>query len=105
MPLQRRPNSFHIGTHLKTLFTNSPPRRYRGVLMVLLIAAAIASAPPQTPRGTPVGASAQAWATIRIISGVKVHFGDERTDESLPQRDAIIRSADGNQPAKLIEFQ
>jgi len=73
--------------------------------MVLLVAAAVASAAPQTPPGAPVGASAQARATIRIISGVQLHFGEERTTEGLLARDTIIRSAGGDQPAKLIEFQ
>ena len=105
MPLQCRPNSFHKGTHLRTLFTNSAPRRYGAVVMVLLVAAAVALAPPQTPSGAPTGASAQAWATIRIISGVQLHFGQEHANEGLMPRDTIIRSADGDQPAKLIEFQ
>jgi hypothetical protein len=73
--------------------------------MVLLVAAAVASAAPQTPPGAPVGASTQARATIRIISGVQLHFGEERTTEGLLPRDTIIRSAGGDQPAKLIEFQ
>lgn len=104
MALQRRLNSFHKGTRLKTLFTNSPRRRYGWAVMILLIAAAIASAPPQTP-AAPVGASAQAHVAIRIISGVELHFGDGRTSEGLLPRDSIIRSAEGDQPAKLIEFQ
>lgn len=105
MPLQSRCNSFHKGTHFKTLFTNSPRRRYGVVLMVLLVAAALASAPPQTPPSVPVGASAQARATIRIISGIELHFGEQRAVEGLLPRDTIIRSASGDQPAKLIEFQ
>ena len=105
MLLQRPLNSFHKGTQLKTSFTNSPRRRYGGVVMVLLVAAAVVSASPQTPPSAPVGASAQAWATIRIISGVKVHFGDEHATEGLLPRDTIIHSLGGDQPAKLIEFQ
>jgi hypothetical protein len=105
MAVQRRLNSFHKGTRLKTLFTNSPRRRYGWAVMILLIAAAIASAPPQTPASAPVGASAQAHVAIRIISGVELHFGDGRTSEGLLPRDSIIRSAEGDQPANLIEFQ
>ena len=106
MPLRRGLNSFHKGTRLKTLFTNSPRRRYRGAIMVLLVAAAVALASPQAPPSAPVGVSAQAQVTIRIISGVRLHFGDERAnEEGLMPRDAIIRSAGGDQPAKLIEFQ
>jgi len=73
--------------------------------MVLLVAAAVASAAPQAPPVAPVGASAQARATIRIISGVQLHFGDERATEGLLPRATIIRSAGVDQPAKLIEFQ
>jgi len=73
--------------------------------MVLLVAAAVASAAPQAPSVAPVGASVQARATIRIISGVQLHFGDERGAEGLLPRATIIRSAGVDQPAKLIEFQ
>ena len=105
MPLQVRLNPFHKGTHLKTLFTNSPGWRYAAEVMVILVAAAIASASPQAPPSVPVGASAQARATIRIISGVQLHFGGDRVNEGPVPRDTIIRSAAGDQPAKLIEFQ
>ena len=105
MPLLRGLNSFHKGTHLKTSFTNSPRGRYRVTVMVLLLAAAIVSASPQAPPSAPVGASAQARVTIRIISGEVLHFGEERANGGLLPRDAIIRSAGIDQPAKLIEFQ
>ncbi len=73
--------------------------------MLLLVASAIASAAPQTPPSAPGGASAQARVAIRVISGVRLHFG-ERTNGDFLRRDTVIRSADGvEQPAKLIEFQ
>jgi len=105
MPLRRRPDPFHKGTHLKTFFTNSARRRYGPILMVLLFAAAVASAPPQAPPGVPPEARAEARATIRIILGVQLHFGEGRAIEGLAPRDTIIHSAGAEQPAKLIEFQ
>jgi hypothetical protein len=74
--------------------------------MFFLVAAALVSAAPQTPPSASAGASAQARATIRIISGVELHFGKASPAQDLLPRDTIVRSADGdNQPAKLIEFQ
>ena len=73
--------------------------------MLFLAAAAIAaSAPPQPTRG-PVAPSAQARATIRILSGATVRFGQARADGDGTQRDTIIRTDGSVQAAKLIEFQ
>ncbi|HEX6661543.1 MAG TPA: hypothetical protein VF067_06725 [Sphingomicrobium sp.] len=74
-------------------------------MYMFLTAAAFAAAPVPAPTPRPAAASAQALATIRIISGVEVHFGGARAGDGLATRDTIIRSPDGNQPAKLIEFQ
>ncbi len=105
MPQPQHANPFHKGTNLKTLFTNLPRERYRAALMFLFIAAALASIAPQTTAAPPVTASVQARATIRIISGAEVHFGDVDTNDSLPPRYTTIRSLGVDQPATLIEFQ
>jgi hypothetical protein len=73
--------------------------------MLLLAAAAIAASAPQSSPNA--GASVQAMASIRIISGVRLRLGGEQKDPSLPRlRDAVIHTADAQlQPAKLVEFE
>jgi hypothetical protein len=71
--------------------------------MILLFAAALASAPPLVP-AAPV--TAQATATIRVIAGVRLKLGEASNPGVPPARDAVLRQPDGaRQPAKLIEFQ
>ncbi len=73
---------------------------------MLLTAAAVAAAPAQDPAPPHVGASVQARATIRIISGVQLHFGEEAQNrDGFIARDSTIRSAGVEQPVKLLEFQ
>src|SRR5262245_19749702 len=81
-------------------------RRVRvGAVFVILTAAAVAAASDQAP-ARPVSAAVQARATIRIISGVELHFGDEaRVRDGFIARDSVIRSAGAEQPVKLLEFQ
>lgn len=72
--------------------------------MFLLAAAALANA---TPVPQPVRASAQARATIRVISGETVSFSRTMpTSNGRPFRDTIVRGAAGEpQPARVIEFE
>jgi hypothetical protein len=71
--------------------------------MILLAAASIASAPPQS---RPVSATVQATATIRIVAAVQLKLDAATNRGAPPTRDSIVRSADGSvQAAKLIEFQ
>jgi hypothetical protein len=73
---------------------------------MLFLAATIAAASPVVGEARPVGASAQARATIRILSGIELHFGRMQDGESYIVRDSLIRAADSaREPAKLIEFQ
>jgi len=70
--------------------------------MVLFFAAVLASSAPAHP----VAASAQATATIRVLSAVQIKFGAAQNDGVPPARDTVVKTADGTlQPAKLIEFQ
>jgi hypothetical protein len=73
--------------------------------MLFLAAAAALLAPPPPTGGHPVSATAQATATIRVISAVRVKLGEANPD--LPQpRIAVLRSRDGStESVKLIEFQ
>jgi len=47
----------------------------------------------------------QATATVRILSGVRLHLGDRHGRDGFVLRDSVFRSAGTNQPAKLIEFE
>jgi hypothetical protein len=75
--------------------------------MLLLTAAAIAASAPSTAPSASVGAAAQATATIRVISGVRLSFSGEQQDVDIPRpRQTVITTADAQQqPAKLIEFE
>jgi hypothetical protein len=51
-------------------------------------------------------ATAQAIATIRVVSGVRLKLDAPVNPGAPPTRDAVLRSGDGtSQPARLIEFQ
>jgi hypothetical protein len=72
--------------------------------MLWIAAAAIAATvpPPVSHRS---GATAQARAMVRIVSAVRLRLdGGPNADAPRP-RETIIRTALGEQPAKLIEFQ
>ncbi|HEX5865786.1 MAG TPA: hypothetical protein VF014_16295 [Casimicrobiaceae bacterium] len=49
--------------------------------------------------------AAQATATVRIVSGVRLAFGKTRSADGFKVRDAIVRTAGSAQAAKLIEFE
>jgi hypothetical protein len=71
--------------------------------MVLLAVATLVAA---TPQSRPIAAVAQATATIRVVSAVRLKL-DAPTNADAPRsRDSVVRTTDGStQPAKLIEFQ
>jgi hypothetical protein len=71
--------------------------------MVLIALAALVASPQQS---RPFTAVAQATATIRIVSAVRLKWDAAVNPGAPPSRDCLIRSSDGSiQPAKLIEFQ
>jgi hypothetical protein len=74
------------------------------LLLAAAIAAAIAAAaPPHAGVGS--GASVQAIATVRVISGVRLSFGTDQGGDVPRARATVITSGGLQQPAKLIEFQ
>jgi hypothetical protein len=73
--------------------------------MLLLAAAAAAGSTPQAPPRSPAAAVVEARATVRILSGVRVHLGNERGRDGFVRRDSVIRSAGRTEPARLIEFE
>jgi hypothetical protein len=73
--------------------------------MVLLAAAAIAASSPQGAPISSVGPHIQARATVRIISGVRIHFGVDGSADAPAARDTVVHTEDAPRPAKLIEFE
>lgn len=73
--------------------------------MFLLAAAAIVISSAHNGPPKPVRPVVQAVATVRIVSGVRLHMNGQANSEAPPARDYIIRSDAGEQPARLIEFQ
>lgn len=75
--------------------------------MLLIIAAAVAVSAPQGASFTRVGATAQARATVRIISAVTLRLGEGPIRGEAPlARIATVHDADGaSHAASLIEFQ
>ena len=73
--------------------------------MLLLAAAAIAASSPQNNWQASTGAVVQARATIRIVSGARLKW-DEKQSADIPRpRVTVIKTADGLERAKLIEFE
>ena len=72
--------------------------------MLWIAAAAVAATVPQiAPHNS--GATAQARAMVRIVSAVRLRLDGGPNLEAPAPRSTILRSALGDQPAKLIEFQ
>jgi hypothetical protein len=73
-------------------------------MVSLAFAAAIAAAQPWQPQS---GVTAQATATVRIVAGQRVRFGDRPEDgnQSQPEPRKTKIQADGTQvPVLLVEF-
>ena len=92
------------GTGIKTSFTIRAAARYAWCMIGIAAAALLAA----TPQGGPAQPSVvvQAQATVRILSGVRLKLQQSDGDAGAPKaRSATIRTSDGAQPAKLIEFE
>jgi hypothetical protein len=73
---------------------------------MLIAAAAIALAAPQEDRAQSGGASAQAFAIVRIVSGVRLRLGEGAlSGDAPPVRDAVVHTEGTAHAARLIEFQ
>jgi hypothetical protein len=73
-------------------------------MVSLALAAAIAAAQPWQPQS---GVTAQATATVRIVSGERVRFGDLKAEGGKSQplpRKTKIETDGGEVPAVLVEF-
>lgn len=73
--------------------------------MLLLAATAIVASAFQSPASGPVAPRVQARATIRILAGATVKFGEARDQSEAVERTTIIRTEGSARPAKLMEFQ
>jgi hypothetical protein len=72
---------------------------------MLLLAASLALSPPDPPR-SPTAATAQARAIVRIVSGVRVRFGQPAGEDVPPLRKTVVRGPSAELlPAKLVEFE
>jgi hypothetical protein len=72
---------------------------------MLLLAASLALPPPDSAR-SPTGATAQARAIVKIVSGVRVRFGQPRDRDVPPPRQTVVRGPGAELlPAKLVEFE
>jgi len=74
----------------------------------MLFAATIAAAAavPLVVQPRPVGASVQARAIIRIISGAELRLGKVRSADPFQERDTVIQSAAGEpERVRVFEFQ
>jgi hypothetical protein len=95
----------HFGTKVNSLFTFRAATRY-ACMMLLLAAAAVLAAPPQDPPVAPASVSAQATATVRIISGAVLRLGEGPRSGHGPSAQDTVAHVDGAvRPAKLIEFE
>ena len=97
------PDRATVGQKVKAAFTISAAVRYAATAM-LFVAAAIAASAPHAPQ-RPAAPVVQATATVRILSGVRLHLGEHRGRDGFIARDAVFRSGGSSQPAKLIEFE
>ena len=73
--------------------------------MLLIAAAAMVSTAVHDGPQRPVRPLVQAVATVRIVSGVRLHLNGQANSEAPPPRDCVIRTDTGEQPAHLIEFE
>lgn len=74
-------------------------------MVSLVLAAAIAAAQPWQPQS---GVTAQATATVRIVSGGRVRFTDVKSEgdnSQPPARETKLKANGGGEvPAVLVEF-
>ena len=74
--------------------------------MILLAATALSTTSPPDSQPSRSAVTAQATATIRVISGVTLKLGEAINPGAPPTQDTIVHAPDGTiVPARLIEFQ
>lgn len=75
--------------------------------MMLWLAAAVATiSAPSPANGVARPVVAEARATVRIISGVRLKLDSTTNTDAPPAHDGVVTTTGGTpQPARLIEFQ
>jgi hypothetical protein len=76
--------------------------------MIGLAASAILSVSSATPlveRPAPAAVTVQAQATIRVISGARIHFGQPAHPDLPPPRQTLVRVDGATRAARLVEFE
>jgi alkanesulfonate monooxygenase SsuD/methylene tetrahydromethanopterin reductase-like flavin-dependent oxidoreductase (luciferase family) len=73
-------------------------------MLWLVAAAAVSSQPPVEP-ARPAPVVAQATATVRIISGVRLDLQSGTSDGAPVAHDSTVAADGQRQPARLIEFE
>jgi hypothetical protein len=73
--------------------------------MFLLAAAVIAASVQEPSANQSVAPRVQARATIRILAGATIRFGQAATKNEAVERITRIRAEGSTKPAKLMEFQ
>lgn len=69
-----------------------------------MFAAAIAASAPASSRPAPA-VVAEATATVRIVSGVRLKLGSAINADAPPAHESKVRIEGKLQPARLIEFE
>jgi hypothetical protein len=73
---------------------------------MLLLIASLAASSAAAPAQPPVGATARAQASIRIVQGYRLIAAGDRTSEGRPFARKLIRGEGGElRPARLVEFE
>jgi hypothetical protein len=72
---------------------------------MLLLAAAIAAASTPTEGRTAPVVVAEATASVRIVSGVRLKLDSPTNADAPPAHDSTIKSDGKDHPARLIEFE
>jgi len=73
--------------------------------MLLLAAVPLAASAPQDAPRHSTGAVAQATATVRVISGVRVQLDGQPSPDAPIARDTVVHTDGAVRTVKLIEFE
>lgn len=99
-------NSLHSGTKVNSLFTFGAARRYPSRMLLLAAAAVVLNTPPQDAPLARRSVSAQATATVRIISGAVLRLGEgPRSGHGPFAQDTVAHVEGVAHRARLIEFE
>jgi hypothetical protein len=73
--------------------------------MLWLAALAITAGTPQIARSQPMRAAAEAQASVRIVSGTRIHLDGHLNADAPRPSDGIVHTEGIVHSARLLEFQ